>query len=145
MAPCASILRESSALGMIVNPRGYEGHALTAGFPGNWWANPMLIPPINGSHAPSSEVCCHCHPSCLLWVLLLDLSFRHMRSPCPTNHWCLCHYLWVLSLVLRLGSYEACRPLGCSPTTGKPAGRPRKLWWVPRCWEIRMGKGKWWG
>ena len=57
----------------------------------------MLIPPINGSHAPSSEVCCHCLPSCLLWVLLLDLFLQAYEIPLSNKP--------LVSLPLSLGSF----------------------------------------
>lgn len=40
--------------------------------------------------------------------------FMQVRSP-SINHWWICHWLWVLSSVLRLGKYRVCRPAGYSP------------------------------
>ena len=57
--------------------------------------------------------------SCLpytVWVLLQDLLLLTCKIPYPISCRCLCHFLWAPSLVSQLGSYQACRPVGFSPT-----------------------------
>lgn len=41
------------------------------------------------------------------------------KLPYPLDHWCLLLLPLPLSLVLKLGEYRSCRPVGCSPTVGK--------------------------
>ena len=50
------------------------------------------------------------------WGIALGPCFRHVSSPHPLDHWCLCCWFWALSLLLRLGKDMTWRPVGCSPT-----------------------------
>ena len=52
----------------------------------------------------SSKECCRVLPAMFhSGMLLQDLLFLTFKISYPINHWCLCHCLWGLSSVLRLG------------------------------------------
>ena len=98
---------------------GQWGACSSASFPGNRWANLTSIPPITGNLPfPRSKDCSHVLPAIrsTRWDVAPGPCFRHVRSPHPLNHWCLCLRLWALSSVLKLGKHRAYRPAGCSPT-----------------------------
>ena len=108
-----------------------------ASFPGNQWANLRSISTLSHQKHrwPPFPICwvlpsvCH-----TLWGETLGPCFRQVSSPYPLSHWCLCHWLWVLSSVPRLGKSRACRPAGSSRDT-------EKLPWTPRLWKVRMRVG----
>ena len=83
----------------------------------------MSILPTSGSlpdphtHPPSKGCCCHVLPAIHQAVRCRSrtLSFQLCNIFHLLNFWCLCHWLWAFSLVLRLGKYRACRPARYSP------------------------------
>lgn len=110
-----------------------------ASFPGNQWANLRSIstsPTGNrdGHHVPLLSPT-QCLPHTVGWRLYRTL-LQTGKLPYPLSHWCLCHWLWVLSSVLRLGKSRACRPAGSSRDT-------EKLPW--QTLESKDESGKLWG
>ena len=124
----------------------------TTVFPGNWWANMMLILPITGNlpiplgvkpahHAPHLVGCCS------------RILLQTYTIPYPLNHWWLCQQLWFLSLVLRLGKHRPCRPVRGSPkkfSYSKCGGQSsasfgdllqKQIWF--RAWILKPSQGMW--
>lgn len=94
------------------------------GFPGNAWASLMSTLLINGSLllpwvAKTAAV------SCLRSAIQgrgvsPALLFQTCKTPYPINHWWCCPFLWIISSVVRLGNYKACKSVGCIPVSGFP-------------------------
>ena len=75
-------------------------------FLANWWANVIFIPSITGNLPVPLGVKPAHHPphlvGCCSGILL-----QTCKIPYPLNHWWLCHQIWFLSLVLKLGKHRA--------------------------------------
>ena len=106
---------------------------------------PDVNSPITGNRrfpspcgAKTATLCCPPHTvRCRSRTLLQTGKFSH-----PLNHWCIWYWLQALSSVLKLGKGKPCRPVGCSPTIGGAARRPRKIPWAQRCQETQDGEWK---
>ena len=69
----------------------------------------LLLPQVVKIAAVSCSACCLPHiVDCLSSTLL-----QAFKTPCPISHLCLCR--WLQALSLRLSSYKARGPSGCSP------------------------------
>ena len=109
---------------------GPVGACSSAGFPGNQWASLTSILPLTGNLPFPPEwrlpPCPARRPP--LTVGCRSKTLLHTsKLPHPLNHWCLCHRLWAVYSVLKLGNYRACRPAWCSQTVGGAARRQRRL------------------